>query len=164
MFNEFFYNFIYGTIHHHEYAAGRAEYLIKTYGPVRFLDVGCACGIMVQALRDQGAEAWGVDISDYANANKCTEFMVQGDMQKLPFDDNSFDVVHSWASFGYLDEAGTERALVECKRVGKAQYHTIDYQIASVPDMHKDGVAHYPYGYVFMQPRLWWDERITNDA
>lgn len=167
-FSKDFYDFIYGTIHHHDYVAGRAAELIKMYGKVRFLEVGCACGCLVKALRDHGADAYGIDKSQYAISESCAgEYIQLADAQNLPFKDGEFDVVHSWAMFGYNNEAETEAILRECQRVGKIQYHTIDYQIADIPYMTKDklttGVT-YPYGYVFMQPREWWDERIKNDA
>lgn len=154
MFDEHFYNFIYGTIHHHEYADNRANELIGMYGKVRFLELGAGCGILVKALREKGAEAWGIEISDYALSESCSEFLVKGDIREIPFLDNSFDVVHSWAVFGYVDEAGTKKAIKECKRVGNKQYHTIDLQ--QKPP--------YSYDYVFMKPREWWDERIKNDT
>jgi ubiquinone/menaquinone biosynthesis C-methylase UbiE len=155
MFDKHFYDFIYGTIHHHDYADGRAEWLIQKYGKARFLEIGAGCGILVKALREKGADAWGIEISDYAvSENCCPGFLSKGDMREIPFPDQSFDVVHSQAVFGYLDEKGTEKAIEECKRVGKHQFHSIDLQVT----------APYPYDYVFMRPRPWWDERISNDA
>ena len=155
-FDKQFYDVIWGTIHHHDYAAGRASELIRMYGKVRFLEVGCACGILVKALAEQGAaESRGIDISDYALSECCAVgSVVKADCASLPFADGSFDVIHSWAMFGYLDEADTLKAIHECKRVGARQYHTIDYQIT----------APYPYWYVFMRPREWWDERWQNDC
>jgi SAM-dependent methyltransferase len=154
-FDQSFYDFIYGSIHHHEYAEHRARELIAIYGKGRFLEIGCACGILVKAMREQGADAWGIDISDYAIAQSCSpEFVRQADMRAIPFPDAQFDLIHSWAVFGYLDEAGTIEAIEECKRVGLRQYHTIDFQITPP----------YPYGYVSMRPRTWWDLRIQNDC
>ena len=34
--------------------------------PESVLDVGCAMGYLVEALRDLGVEAYGVDVSEYA--------------------------------------------------------------------------------------------------
>lgn len=46
--------------------AAVAERLIEAIGPTRVLDVGCAMGFLVEALRRRGVEAWGVDVSAYA--------------------------------------------------------------------------------------------------
>jgi 2-polyprenyl-3-methyl-5-hydroxy-6-metoxy-1,4-benzoquinol methylase len=37
------------------------------------LDAGCAIGFLVQALRERGIEAWGIDISEYAIAHVVDE-------------------------------------------------------------------------------------------
>lgn len=154
-FSKEFYDFIYGTIHHHSYADNRANELIRMYGKVRFLEIGAGCGILVKTLREKGADAWGIEISDYALSESCaSEYLVKGDARTIPFQDNSFDVVHSWAVFGYCNEQDTEKEIEECLRVGKKQYHTIDLQ-------QKEP---YSYGYIFMRSREWWDERIKNDT
>lgn len=49
-----------------------AENLIRTLGLKRgdsFLDVGCARGFLVKALRRLGIDAWGCDISEWAVEN-----------------------------------------------------------------------------------------------
>lgn len=43
-----------------------ADELIRTLRPQRVLDAGCALGFLVEAFRDRGVEARGLDISSYA--------------------------------------------------------------------------------------------------
>ncbi len=43
-----------------------AQTLIERYQPQTVLDVGCAKGFLVEHLRDNGVEAFGIDISPYA--------------------------------------------------------------------------------------------------
>ncbi|WP_408069574.1 methyltransferase domain-containing protein [Butyrivibrio sp. JL13D10] len=43
-----------------------AECIIKEFNPKSFIDVGCAYGYLVEALRDLGVEAYGLDVSEYA--------------------------------------------------------------------------------------------------
>lgn len=46
-----------------------ADEIIQKYNPKTLLDAGCAMGYLVEALRDRGVEAYGIDISDYAISN-----------------------------------------------------------------------------------------------
>lgn len=43
-----------------------ADHIVKQIGPKKVLDAGCAKGFLVEALRDRGVEAYGIDLSDYA--------------------------------------------------------------------------------------------------
>jgi SAM-dependent methyltransferase len=43
-----------------------AEQLVRSINPRTVLDAGCAMGFLVEALRDRGVDAWGIDISHYA--------------------------------------------------------------------------------------------------
>ncbi len=49
-----------------EFFGGIARSLKKTLGPSSVLDVGCAIGMLVEALREQGIDARGIDISAWA--------------------------------------------------------------------------------------------------
>ena len=46
-----------------------ADGIVARIQPTRVLDAGCAFGLLVEALRERGVEAFGVDISEYAIAN-----------------------------------------------------------------------------------------------
>ena len=46
-----------------------ADALVQYLKPQTVLDAGCALGFLVEALRDRGVEAWGVDISEFAIQN-----------------------------------------------------------------------------------------------
>src|SRR5262245_13552849 len=43
-----------------------AERILADFKPRFILDAGCALGFLVQALRQRGAEAFGIDISQFA--------------------------------------------------------------------------------------------------
>jgi SAM-dependent methyltransferase len=43
-----------------------ADRLVREINPPTTLDAGCALGFLVEALRDRGVEAYGLDISEYA--------------------------------------------------------------------------------------------------
>lgn len=50
----------------HPHFENIAEKIIANFSPKTVLDAGCACGYLVEALRNRGVEAYGVDISNYA--------------------------------------------------------------------------------------------------
>jgi GT2 family glycosyltransferase/SAM-dependent methyltransferase len=54
------------TDHWLSFFGGIATRIIEDISPKSVLDAGCAKGFLVEALRDRGVEAFGVDISDYA--------------------------------------------------------------------------------------------------
>lgn len=43
-----------------------ADRIVADLAPRTVLDAGCAWGLLVEALRARGVEAWGIDLSDYA--------------------------------------------------------------------------------------------------
>ncbi len=45
-----------------------ADRIVRDIGPATVLDAGCAVGFLVEALRDRGVEAYGIDVSEYALA------------------------------------------------------------------------------------------------
>lgn len=43
-----------------------ADIIIQKYNPKTVLDIGCAFGYLVHALRKKGVESYGIDVSEYA--------------------------------------------------------------------------------------------------
>jgi SAM-dependent methyltransferase len=43
-----------------------ADFIVEEFAPTTVLDVGCAIGFLVEALRERGVDARGIDISEYA--------------------------------------------------------------------------------------------------
>lgn len=88
----------------------------------RILDVGCAKGFLVKDLVDLGLEAYGIDISKYAidNAHKDIKNRLKiGNAKKLPYEDNSFDLVISLNTIHNLDRNECKMAIQEIQRVSK---------------------------------------------
>lgn len=89
-------------------------------GPV--LDLGCGAGRHLEAFRDRGREAVGLDLSAplLAAARRAgAARLVRGDMRRLPFADGAFGSVTSFfTSFGYFrDPADDVRVVAEAGRV-----------------------------------------------
>jgi SAM-dependent methyltransferase len=120
------------------------------------LDVGCAKGFLVEALRERGVDARGCDISAFAVDNavaSVAEFVTQGDLSSgLPYGDESFDLVTTLEILEHIEPADIPAALRELRRVcGGVVYATIpSFGVnESGPDGHFDGkvrperLAHY---------------------
>jgi SAM-dependent methyltransferase len=85
----------------------------------KLLDVGCGSGLALAIARGRGAEVAGLDASEalvgIARQRLPGARIEVGDMESLPFDDHSFDLVTSFTS---LQFAGDRiQALREARRV-----------------------------------------------
>ncbi len=90
------------------------------FNPKRVLDVGCAKGFLVKACREQGMEAWGVDVSEYALATSPEDirgYLYRVDLNKdsLPFSDAYFDCVTLLGTIECLDSC--DKVISEVRRV-----------------------------------------------
>lgn len=88
--------------------------------PKRILDIGCAKGFLVSALRMVGYNASGIDISEYAidQANDYVKpFLQTGELGKenLPYAGNSFDVIICMGTLEYIPDQ--DFAVLEIDRV-----------------------------------------------
>lgn len=63
----------------------------------KVLDVGCGAGTLAHFWHEQGYDVTGLDISDEALALSSPKGFkrIKGDVGKLPFADNTFDLVYS---------------------------------------------------------------------
>lgn len=85
----------------------RAKFIVEKFNPKSVLDVGCAYGELVKALRDLGVEAYGIDGSDYAISKadqsiKNMLFKVNLNSDLFPFDDKKFDLIGSFYSVEHI--------------------------------------------------------------
>lgn len=82
--------------------------LLKVMGAspkgLRMLDIGASSGYMVQAARESGLEAYGVEpgSSGVAAARERGIDLVQAPAEALPFPDDHFDLVHSHHVFEHV--------------------------------------------------------------
>lgn len=96
------------------------------------LDIGCAKGFMLHDLAEliPGIQIRGVDISEYAIEHAIESVKPQlavANAKKLPFDDDSFDVVISINTVHNLDIDECAKALQEIERVSRGKsFITVD--------------------------------------
>ena len=100
------------------------EAALERLGPVaglRVLDIGCGAGVFLRLAADRGAEPSGLDASEALVAHarrRVPEADVRvGDMESLPYDDDTFDVVTGFTSFFFANDMVA--ALREAGRVAR---------------------------------------------
>ena len=85
------------------------------------LDVGCGTGVFLRVAADHGATVSGIDASaallEIARERVPAADLARGDLQHLPYADDSFDVVCGFNAFFYADDMVA--ALREANRVAK---------------------------------------------
>ncbi len=86
---------------------------------VKMLDIGCSVGATVNAAREFGWQASGVDISssaiEFCRNDGLDCYEISG--VELPFDDNTFDLVTHWHVIEHVEDVAV--ALAEWRRVLK---------------------------------------------
>ncbi|OGK22035.1 hypothetical protein A3C23_03045 [Candidatus Roizmanbacteria bacterium RIFCSPHIGHO2_02_FULL_37_13b] len=100
----------------------RALWIKFFLDPKDVLDVGCGTGKLVGTLRRLGIKAYGIDISNYALEKVKPElqpFIKNGDIIKIPFKSESFELVVSFDVLEHLERSNLQRAIKESARVSK---------------------------------------------
>lgn len=105
------------------------------------LDIGCGTGHLAGELMQRGYAAWGVDLSDamveYARQHYDPDRFRVGDIEHIPFPDNTFDAVVCLGVMEYLEK--DETALREMWRVLKPGGHAVITTPNSIcPFFHMD--------------------------
>ena len=109
-----------------------AAYLVWRFLPGRHtLDAGCALGFVVEALRELDVDAEGVDVSfyavDHATAGARGHVRQGSLLDRLPFDDATFDVVTALETLEHLPPDAIPTAIRELRRVCRG------YLLATIP-------------------------------
>ncbi len=99
-----------------------ADLLFRWFSPRTVLDVGCAKGFLLRAIKDKGSAVQGVDISKYALSCADQEvrqrtFLLDVNREKLPFVDRTFDLVTCFGTVEFL--TNYDHAVMEMARVLK---------------------------------------------
>lgn len=86
-----------------------ADKIVKDFHPKTFLDIGCAMGTLVAALRDRGVNAYGIDVSEYAISQVPEDIRpycrAQSALENLPADfPTHYDMVSCIEMIEHLEE------------------------------------------------------------
>jgi SAM-dependent methyltransferase len=87
----------------------------------RVLDIGCGAGAFLRLVAELGAEPFGIDASteliEFARERSPGADLRVGEMEDLPYDDDTFDLVAGFNSFFFANDMVA--ALREAGRVAK---------------------------------------------
>jgi SAM-dependent methyltransferase len=91
-----------------------ADRIVSDIAPGRVLDAGCAMGLLVEALRERGVDAYGIDVSSYAIERvdeRVKPFCRIGSItDPFPFGDR-YDLIVSIEVLEHMPAPEAERAL-----------------------------------------------------
>ncbi len=126
---------------------GVAQRILETIHPARVLDAGCALGILVEALRERGIDAEGIDLSSYA-INHVHEPVrpycrVASITDELP---DRYDLIVSIEVLEHLPPAAGAAVIANFCR------HTDDVLFSSTPQQYRDAT------HLNVQPAEYWAE------
>jgi SAM-dependent methyltransferase len=129
-----------------------AAYLIWRFVPGQHtLDAGCAFGFVVEALREIEIDAEGVDVSffaiDHATPAALGHVRQGSLLDRLPYDDGTFDVVSALETLEHLPPESIPAAVRELRRV------TRGYLVATIPSFGPN--ANGPGG--------WYDGKVRDE-
>ena len=115
-----------------EFYGDLGKYLVQRFNLAgkKILDVGCAKGFVVEGLRNAGADAWGIDVSEYAvNAAELVvrPFLIIGDARDAlsQFANNEFDILFSRWTLSCFSDTDLPALIAQMNRVARLQVHLI---------------------------------------
>ncbi len=92
--------------------AEAAEGIVRSLHPSSGLDAGCSMGFLVEALRQRGVDAWGIDVSEYAIsqahesvADRCSVASIAEPL------DRRYDLITCVEVLEHLPAADADRAI-----------------------------------------------------
>lgn len=133
-----------------------AEDLIRMFNPRSTLEIGCAKGFLVKALRDKGVAAYGVDISEYAVSDAhpdAAEYLFVHDVTKPT--DITFpvvDLIISIDTFEHIPEEHLETVWKFMRKCGRDYY--VKVGTLKTPDWEHDA------SHITMHSIEWWQKKF----
>jgi SAM-dependent methyltransferase len=127
-----------------------ADRLIEDFHPKTALDAGCAIGLLVEALRDRGVDAEGIDFSDFAIAQAREDirpFLTVGSITE-PFSKH-YDLITCFEVVEHMPPHDADRAIANmCS-------FTDEVILTSTPMHYRDPT------HTNIHPQEFWTERFA---
>jgi SAM-dependent methyltransferase len=111
-----------------------ADHIVNELQPHSVLDAGCAMGFLVEALRQRGVDAWGIDISEYAIQNVLPDFQPYCKLGRITelFPHPRYDLI---TSIEVVEHLTAQEAVIAIENLCK---HSDDILLSSTPfDFHE---------------------------
>ena len=130
-----------------------ATHIVSDIVPQTVLDAGCAIGLLVEALRNRGVDAWGIDISEYAISQVPTALKPYCAVHSItePFG-RRFDLIVCIEVLEHLPRVQSEQAVINLCR------HADDILFSSSPEDYKEA-THFN-----VQPPEYWAEHFARQG
>lgn len=143
-----------------------ASFLTSTFPEATTaLDVGCAKGFLVRALRTAGVACWGVDHSRWAldHADPAARpFLVQASADALAFD-RRFDLVLAFDLLPQLTEDQAARFLARARELATIGIVAVIRSFETEADerRYRDAAEDADLSHILMRTRAWWHEQFV---
>jgi len=111
-----------GRIFHNVANFYRAMMIKLFLNPKNCLDVGCGTGQLVRWLKFFGIETFGIEVSKDAIEladQSVKPFIKYGDITKIPYEDNQFDLVLTYDVLEHLERSKLKKSAGEAIRVSR---------------------------------------------
>ena len=87
--------------------------VLEKFGNAKILDAGCGEGVLVEKYREKGFDIIGLDL------NYSSEYVKNGDITKMPFEEEEFDLVLCLDVLEHINISDHEKVSDELRRVTK---------------------------------------------
>ena len=130
--------------------------LINNYNFKTVLDAGCGSADVVRYLLSKGYEAKGIELSsgvlnEYARDLLKNNTVSQGSLKKLPYSNNSFDVIFSSEVLEHIHKEDITKVVDEFFRVSK-KYVFLTISLRPSSNFNKYHVT--------LKDRSWWENKF----
>jgi SAM-dependent methyltransferase len=136
--------------HWQDFFGSIADRLIADFAPKSTLDAGCAIGLLVEALRDRGVDAEGIDFSEFAIARSRADIRPHLTIGSItePFH-RRYDLITCFEVLEHLSPRDADKAIANLCAF------TDDLIVSSTPVHYRDPT------HTNIHPQEYWTERFA---
>lgn len=142
-----------------------AQFLASTFdNAATFLDVGCAKGFLVRALREAGRSCWGVDHSHWALAHAepaARPYLIEARAEALPLH-GRFDLVVAMGLLPHLTEQQARQFLEHARALANIGIVAVISSFENDEDerRYREAAEDADLSHIQMRTRAWWHDRF----